>query len=175
MKISRRTALQGTAGAFALGLGGLDFDFTKAYAQAPKGKRGGNLNFAISAEAPHYDPHGSDTYATLHFSSPFYSTLLRYNLAKFPEIEGDLAKSWTVAPDQKSYTFKLQEGVKFHDGTTLTSADVKATYDRLRNPPQGVVSNRKATFPAIDTIETPDANTVIFKMKAVNSPMMGHV
>ena len=47
-------------------------------------KRGGTLNFAISAETPHYDPHGSDTYATLHFAAPFYSTLLRFNLDKFP-------------------------------------------------------------------------------------------
>ncbi len=68
-----------------------------------------------------------------------------------------------------TYTFKLHPGVKFHDGTALTSADVKATYDRLRNPPQGVVSTRKATFGDIGTIETPDANTVIFKMKAVNA------
>jgi len=174
MKISRRTALQGTAGAFALGLGGLNFDFTRAYAQAPKVKRGGTLNFAISAEAPHYDPHGSDTYATLHFSSPFYSTLLRYNLAKFPQIEGDLAASWQASPDQMAYTFKLRPNVKFQDGTTLTSADVKATYERLRNPPQGVVSTRKATFGDIDTIETPDANTIVFKMKAANSSMLDH-
>ena len=42
---------------------------------------------------------------------------------------------------------------------------MKATYDRLRNPPQGVVSTRKATFADIDTIETPDPLTVVFKMK----------
>ena len=172
-KISRRTALKGTAGALALGAG-LNFDFTRAYAQAAKVKRGGALNFAISAEAPHYDPHASDTYATLHFSSPFYSTLLRYNLAKFPAIEGDLAATWQSAPDQMSYTFKLHPNVKFADGSTLTSADVKATYDRLRNPPQGVVSTRRATFADIDTIETPDANTIVFKMKAANSSMLDH-
>src|SRR5690554_2682705 len=98
MKISRRTALQGTAGALALGMSGFNFDFTKANAQAPNIKRGGTLNFAISAEAPHYDPAASDTYATLHLAAPFYSTLLRFNLAKFPSVEGDLAASWTVAP-----------------------------------------------------------------------------
>lgn len=152
----------------------LAFTWTSPAALAQTPKRGGHLNFAISAEAPHYDCHASDTYATLHFSSPFYSTLLRYNLSKFPEIEGDLAKSWTVAADKKMFTFKLFEGVKFHDGTPLTSADVKATYDRLRNPPQGVVSNRKATFADIDTIETPDPLTVVFKMKAVNSSMLDH-
>ena len=73
-----------------------------------------------------------------------------------------------------TYTFKLHPGVKFHDGTTLTSADVKATYDRLRNPPPGVVSTRKATFGDIGTIETPDPNTVVFKMKAVNAAMLEH-
>ncbi|MEI7805005.1 MAG: ABC transporter substrate-binding protein [Hyphomicrobiales bacterium] len=174
MKITRRTALQGTAGALALGVGGFNFDFTKAEAQAPAVKRGGNLTFAISAETPHYDPAGSDTYATLHFAAPFYSTLLRFNLSKFPAVEGDLAQSWTVSPDLMTYTFKLHPNVKFHDGSTLTSADVKATYDRLRNPPAGVVSTRKATFADIGTIETPDANTVIFKMKDVNAAMIEH-
>src|SRR6266850_2245428 len=89
-------------------------------------------------------------------------------------ITGALADSWTIAPDLMSYTFKLHPGVKFHDGTPLTSADVKATYDRMRNPPAGVVSTRQATFADVGTIETPDANTVIFKMKAVNASMLDH-
>jgi peptide/nickel transport system substrate-binding protein len=150
----------------------LAFATGAAHAQTPK--RGGTLNFAISAETPHYDCHGSDTYATLHFAAPFYSTLMRFNLAKFPEVEGDLAESWTVAPDLMTYTFKLRSGVKFHDGTALTSADVKATYDRLRDPPAGVVSTRKATFADIGAIETPDPLTIVFKMKAVNAAMMEH-
>jgi peptide/nickel transport system substrate-binding protein len=143
-----------------------------AAAQAPK--KGGTLTFAISAETPHYDCHGSDTYATLHFASPFYSTLLRFDLPKFPAVTGDLAESWTVSPDLKTYTFKLRRGVTFHSGEPLTSADVKATYDRLRNPPQGVVSTRRATFADIGEIETPDAHTVVFKMKAVNAAMLEH-
>lgn len=158
----------------ALALLGSALALAASGAEAQTPKRGGTLNFAISAETAHYDCHASDTYATLHFSSPFYSTLLRFDLAKFPEVEGDLAKSWTVAPDLMSYTFKLHEGVKFHDGTALTSADVKATYDRLRNPPEGVVSTRKATFADIGAIETPDPTTVVFKMKAVNAAMLEH-
>ena len=171
---TRRTALKGMAGAFALGVGGFHWDTTPANAQAQTPKRGGTLVFAISAEAPHYDPHASDTYATLHFAAPFYSTLLRFNLSKFPQVEGDLAQSWTIAPDLMTYTFKLHPNVKFNDGSTLTSADVKATYDRLRNPPPGVVSTRQATFADIGTIETPDPATVIFKMKAVNASMIEH-
>src|SRR5262245_26166550 len=162
-----KTSILGLLGAIAFACSG-----ASAHAQTPK--RGGTLQFAISAETPHYDAHGSDTFATLHFAAPFYSTLLRFNLSKFPEVEGDLADSWTVAPDLMTYTFKLHPGVKFHDGTTLTSADVKATYDRLRNPPPGVVSTRKATFDDIGTIETPDPNTVVFKMKAVNAAMLEH-
>src|SRR5262245_31279832 len=139
---TRRTVLKHMAGAMALGAGGVHWDMA-AQAQSPK--KGGSLVFAISAETPHYDAHGSDTYATLHFAAPFYSTLLRFNLSKFPEVEADLAQSWTVAPDLMTYTFKLHQGVKFHDGSTLTSADVKAPYARLRTPPQGVLSNRHAT------------------------------
>ena len=94
---------------------------------------------------------------------------------KFPEVEGDLAESWTVAPDLHDlHASSSASGVKFHDGTALTSADVKATYDRLRNPPQGVVSTRKATFADIGTIETPDPLTIVFKMKAVNASMLEH-
>ena len=58
-------------------------------AQQPKARR----HAAISRSAPRRrtTTHGSDTYATLHFAAPFYSTLLRFNLDKFPEVEGDLA------------------------------------------------------------------------------------
>src|SRR5712691_876443 len=164
-----RTSILPVVGALALA-----FTWASPAALAQTPKRGGTLQFAISAETPHYDCHGSDTYATLDFAAPFYSTLLKFNLDKYPDVMGDLADSWTVAPDLMTYTFKLHPGVKFHDGTTLTSADVKATYDRLRNPPPGVVSTRKATFGDIGTIETPDANTVVFKMKAVNAAMIEH-
>src|SRR3954449_2412449 len=165
--LTRRSVLM--TGAAAVAFGGT---YSDLYAQQPK--KGGTLNFAISAETPHYDNHGSDTYATLHFAAPFYSTLLRFNLDKFPDVQGDLADKWEVAPDLMTYTFKLHPGVKFHDGADLSSQDVKATYDRLRAPPAGVVSTRKATFADIDTIETPDPLTVVFRMKAVNAAMLEH-
>jgi peptide/nickel transport system substrate-binding protein len=169
---SRRTTLKHMAGALALGVGGFSLETTRAGAQTAK--KGGTLTYALSAETPHYDGHGSDTYATIQFSAPFYSTLLKFDLDKYPDVIGDLAQSFTVSPDRLTYTFKLHSGVKFHDGTPLTSADVKATYDRLRNPPQGVISSRKATFADIGSIETPDPLTVVFKMKAVNAAILQH-
>ena len=76
---------------------------------------------------------------------------------------GDLAKSWTVSPDGKTYTFKLHDGVKFHDGSALTSADIKASYERIARPPQGIISARLSSWADLDTIETPDPATVVFK------------
>lgn len=137
-------------------------------------RRGGTLTYAISAETPTYDCHASDTFATLHFSGPFYSTLLKFDLARYPEVQGDLAESWTVSPDGLNYTFRLHRNVRFHDGTMLTSADIKATYDRLRNPPEGVVSTRKATFEDIAEITTPDPHTVVFRLSARNPSMLMH-
>src|SRR5690606_5186909 len=74
--------------------------------------------------------------------------------------------SWSAAPDGLSYTFKLHKGVKFHDGSTMTSADVKASYERIIRPQEGIVSARRSYYSDFGDIETPDDLTVIFKMKA---------
>jgi peptide/nickel transport system substrate-binding protein len=141
-----------------------------ASAQAPK--KGGILNFAVVAEPPNYDCHANTSFAFVHPVAPHYSTLLKFDGPAYPKIIGDLAKSWTVSADGLSYTFKLNEGVKFHDGSPLTSADVKASYERIANPPTGVVSVRKAHYADIASIETPDAATVVFKLKAPNGSML---
>jgi len=82
--LTRRSVLMTGAAAVAFG-------HTVSDAGAQQPKKGGTLQFAISAETPHYDNHGSDTYATLHFAAPFYSTLLRFDLDKFPDVQADLA------------------------------------------------------------------------------------
>lgn len=58
-----------------------------------------------------------------------YSQLVRRNADN--KIEGDLAEDWSVSEDGCTWTFHLKKGVKFHSGKELTSADVKASYDRL--------------------------------------------
>ena len=128
-------------------------------------KAGGQLKFAVVAEPPNYDCHASTTFALIHPVAPHYSTLMKFDTANYPKVIGDLAKSWTASTDGFTYTFKLHEGVKFHDGSPLTSVDVKASYDRIANPPTGVISARKAYYADIKTIETPDPATVVFKMK----------
>ena len=108
-----------------------------ASAPAETPKRGGILNFAITAETSNYDCHGSQTFGLLHPITPFYSLLVKFDATENSQIIGDLAKSWTISPDGITYTFKLHEGVKFHDGSPLTSADIKATFERIANPPAG--------------------------------------
>lgn len=143
-----------------------------AQGQAPK--RGGQLKFAVSAEPPNYDCHANSSFAFIHPVRPHYSTLLKFDAPNYPKIKGDLATSWEVAKDGLTYTFKLRPNIKFHDGSAMSSADVKASYDRIVNPPAGVVSLRKAAYADIAAIETPDANTVVFKLKEPNASMLAN-
>jgi peptide/nickel transport system substrate-binding protein len=154
-------------GTLALVLGGASTD---AVAQTPK--RGGILNFAVSAEPPNYDCHAATSFAFIHPVRPHYNTLLKFDEPNYPKVKGDLAQSWQVAPDGLTYTFKLKPNIKFHDGTPMTSADVKASYERIANPTGGAVSIRKAAYSDIASIETPDAQTVVFKLKARNASML---
>src|SRR5262245_4638021 len=135
-------------------------------------RNGGLLKFAVGAEPPNYDCHAQTSFAFIHPVRPHYNTLLEFDTAKYPAIKGDLAESWTVGKDGLSYTFKLRKGVKFHDGSTFSSEDIKASYERLRNPPQGVLSIRQASYADIASIETPDPLTVVFKLKKANASML---
>ncbi|OHC82928.1 MAG: ABC transporter substrate-binding protein [Rhodospirillales bacterium RIFCSPLOWO2_12_FULL_67_15] len=141
-----------------------------AEAQAPK--KGGILKFAVSAEPPDYDCHKNTSFAFIHPVRPHYSTLLKFDDKKYPAVVGDLAQSWQVSPDNLAFTFKLKPNVKFHDGSALTSADVKASYERIVNPPPGVISIRRASYADIGAIETPDPLTVVFKLKTANAGML---
>lgn len=154
MRLIARVCLAAAAGMIWVG---------GAIAQTPV--RGGTLNFAVVAEPPNYDCHSNTTFGHTHPVSPHYSTLLKFHGSTYPDVTGDLAESWSVAPDGLSYTFKLHRNVKFHDGSPLTSADVKASYERIIRPPEGIVSVRRSYYADFGDIETPDDHTVVFKMK----------
>ena len=121
-----------------------------------KPRRGGILNAALAANPPSLDMHQEQTFVVAQPLGPIYNNLIVFDPHNYPEIIGDLAKSWTVSDDYLTYTFTLHEGVKFHDGSELTSADVKASWDRIVFPPEGVVSPRRSNYPMIKSIEAPD-------------------
>jgi peptide/nickel transport system substrate-binding protein len=128
-------------------------------------KRGGILEFASTVEPGNYDRHGNTSFAFLHPVAPHYSTLLKFDTANYPQIVGDLAESWTVSSDRQIYTFKLRPNVLFHDGSKLTSADVKASYQRIVHPSAGGTSSRQVDFGAIGAIDTPDPLTIVFHLQ----------
>lgn len=135
-----------------------------AAAETPK--RGGILTYAITAEAPTFDCHATTTYAAVHTVAPHYSLLVKIDQHDYPQVKPDLAESWTISPDGLTYTFKTRKGVVFHDGSPFSAKDVKASLDRIRKPPEGVVSVRKAAFEDVADITTPDDNTVVIQLKS---------
>ncbi|MGI4797098.1 MAG: ABC transporter substrate-binding protein, partial [Janthinobacterium lividum] len=140
----------------------------------PQPKHGGTLVFAVDAEPPNYDCHANVSFAALHPLAPHYSTLLKFDTANYPQIIGDLAESWVVSPDRRTYTFKLRPNVLFHDGTRFSAIDVKASYERIARPPAGVVSARQVDYAAIEEIDTPDPLTVIFHLQWPDAAMLSN-
>lgn len=114
----------------------------KREAQEPR--RGGILNVSGRLKPEHWDVHQAASSATLWPVGPVYSSLLRYDWVDNEKIIPDLAEKWTVSEQGDLYTFSLRRGVKWQDGTSMTAADVKFSLDRVRTPPQGVTSPRKA-------------------------------
>jgi len=139
-----------------------------------KPRSGGELIFVVPSEPPSYDGHQEETFGVTHPIAPHYNTLLRVdpNDRTGTKPVADIAESWTISKDQLTYTFKIRKGVKFHDGSELTSKDVKATYDKILKPPAGVKSLRKEAYEAIASIDAPDPNTFIVKLKYPEGSML---
>jgi Bacterial extracellular solute-binding proteins, family 5 Middle/Group II intron, maturase-specific domain len=137
-------AVASAIGTFSLG----------AIADTPP-KRGGTLEFAVLVEPGNC--HANISFAFLHPIAPHYSTLLKFDAANYPQIVGDLAESWRVSPDRLTYTFTLRPNVLFHDGSKLTSADVKTSYERIAHPRRASSRHVRSITPrsAASTRRTP--------------------
>jgi len=139
-----------------------------AIGQTPK--RGGVLTFMIPADAPpSFDGHRETTFATVHSVAPFYSVLIRVNPdnpSSTTDFVCDLCTEMPTPTDAgKTFTFKIREGVKFHDGTPLTATDVAASWRKIIHPPEGLTSSRESHYLMVDSVEAPDPTTVVFRLK----------
>ena len=130
-------------------------------------RNGGELVFPVPSEPPSYDGHREETFGLIHPIAPFYNTLLRVdpNDKSGTMPAPSIAEKWSVSKDGKTYTFMLHKGVKFHDGSEMTSQDVKASYDKIISPPAGVGSTRKGQYADVQAVEAPDPYTVVFRLK----------
>ena len=151
LRLSRRQILKAgglTLGALAVG--------RSAGAQTPK--PGGTLISAQATEATGLDPQLVPALSRSRRSPLMYSQLVRFDDTMTPRPE--LAESWETSKDGLAWTFKLREGVKFHDGQEMTSADVKFTFDRLFEKSPG-----KSDFIAVDKVEPAGKYAVKFTTK----------
>jgi peptide/nickel transport system substrate-binding protein len=132
-------------------------------------KKGGILKYVVPAEPPSFDGHRETTFALIHPIAPFYSVLIRVNPdnpASTTDFRCDLCTEMPKPTDGgKTYTFKIRDGVKFSDGTTLDAHDIVATYKKIISPPEGVASARRAFYVMVDSVTAPDDHTVVFKLK----------
>jgi len=132
---------------------------------------GGTLKLAAHGPPAHFDFYASNTIANIGSQAAMYNKLVRkIGVSADLPITGDLAHSWEIAPDAKTYTFFLRDGVKFHDGTDFSAEDVKASYDRIIFPEGELVSGRKTNFGAVTSVNVLDPLTVEFELDAARGP-----
>ena len=161
MSVAMRVGIAGMAAILMAGA-------TALAAETPK--RGGTLIYMIPSDAPpSLDGHRETTYATIHSAAPFYSVLLRINPNNPSSTTDFVCDLCTEMPkptdDGKTYTFKIRSGVKFHDGSPLTAADVGKSWQAIISPSEGMLSPRASNFMMVDKVEIPDASTVVFRLK----------
>jgi peptide/nickel transport system substrate-binding protein len=133
-------------------------------------KHGGTLTFMIPADSPpSFDGHRENTFATIHSVAPFYSVLIRANPenpADTTEFVCDVCVEIPKPTDGgRSYAFQIRGDVRFQDGSVMTAHDVAASWNKIVDPPEGVISVRRGYYSMIDTIEAPDPKTVVFHLK----------
>jgi peptide/nickel transport system substrate-binding protein len=140
---------------------GADF---KLSASEPNAKYGGTLRYGVLSAPAHFDVHQSGTISNMAPQGPMYDNLIRRDPRDGQTIIPDLAYHWEIAPDTKTYTFFLRQGVQFHDGAEFTAEDVKATYARIIWPPKGISIPRTPLFSAVSEINIRDPYTIEFKL-----------
>ncbi|MGB3244206.1 MAG: ABC transporter substrate-binding protein [Sulfitobacter sp.] len=128
-----------------------------------------DVTIAIQLEPPHMDPTSAAAGA---IDSVLYSNVFE-GLTRFMadgSVVPGLAESWEISDDGLTYTFKLRDGVKFHDGTTMDAEDVKFSLDRINA--EDSANAQKALYAAIAEVNVIDPLTVEVKLSEKNGNML---
>ncbi|WP_298844791.1 ABC transporter substrate-binding protein [uncultured Roseobacter sp.] len=128
-----------------------------------------DITVALQLEPPHLDPTSAAAGA---IDSVLYSNVFE-GLTRFMadgSVVPGLAKSWEISDDGLTYTFALQEGVTFHDGSTMDADDVKFSLDRILA--EDSANAQKALYAAISSVEVVDPLTVRLTLSEPNGNML---
>ncbi|MCC6382659.1 MAG: ABC transporter substrate-binding protein [Dehalococcoidia bacterium] len=139
------------------------------------GKRGGVLTYLTTSEPPNLDPHLVITVQMLQ-TTQMYARLMHFD-AKVDKLVPELALSYET-PDSTTIRYKLRSGVKFHGGEVLTSEDVKYSLERIGQIGQAKPDPQFAQafmMSDVNSIEAPDANTVVIKLKQPSAPTLSYL
>ncbi len=115
------------------------------------------------------DPHQTTGYNDYDYMNQVYDTLVVTDFDG-STIKAGLADSWDVSEDGLHYTFHLKNNVKFHSGKSMTSKDVKWTYERWNE--EKTASPTRAFVSAIESINTPDDYTVVFNLSQPDNNLL---
>ncbi len=177
-RVSRRTLMQVAAATGAMGFarqlearGGMATSASAVRAaRQDEPKQGGTLRLGfLISQIVTLDPQLLSQGVVAGSVLPsIFSSLVQFDqeLGLIP----DLAESWTVSEDGREYAFTLRPGLTFHNGDTLTSADVRYTYERTTNP--DFASPHANKLQLVDSFETPDDLTIAITLSAPFAPFL---
>jgi peptide/nickel transport system substrate-binding protein len=136
----------------------------------------GTLVVGLVAEPTSLDPGQLTDINSMKLLGAMYDTLVRFKPNSF-DLAPALATSWDVSSDLMTYTFKLRQGVKFHDGTDFNADAVKFTYDRLLDPNHPYADTGPFPFApgyygSIAQTNVLDPYTVQFQLKQPDSALI---
>lgn len=130
------------------------------------------ITLGVTVEPPHLDPssHVAGSIREIVYGNVYQGLMLTDSAGQeYPA----LAESVDVSPDGLTYTFRLRQGVVFHDGTPFDASVVRFSLDRARAPDS--VNAGKRLFEPIETIETPDAHTVVITLSRPVGSFLYHL
>ncbi len=130
--------------------------------------RGGTLRAGLNADPPNLDPHQSSAAVDRQVFQNLYDKLVDIN--QNLEIVPMLATSWQIADGGRTYTFKLRQGVVFHDGTPFTAEAVKANFERMLDKSFG--SPRFSEVNLVTGVQVVDPYTVRITLEKPFSPFL---
>ncbi|MDR6290963.1 MULTISPECIES: ABC transporter substrate-binding protein [Inquilinus] len=146
-------------------------------------KPGGTMTVTYKDDVTTLDPAIGYDWQNWSMIKSLFDGLMDYKPGT-TDLVPDLAESFTVSPDGQTYTFKLRQGVKFHNGRELKAADVKYSLNRVVQPEtqspgagffdsiQGFADVSTGKAKELSGIETPDDYTVVFHLTRPDAPFL---